>query len=93
MLCEKKEFDWLIGYIKESSQPLHILSMPCSSGEDVCSILLLMSEAGISLHKIPREMREKYFDSVYEKTWTPKNFLKSKPFFEQKNIFDLNGSA
>jgi len=49
---EKKELEWLISYIKESNHKLDILVLPCSTGEEVYSILLLMLEEGISLDKV-----------------------------------------
>jgi len=49
---EKKELDWLVEYIKNSQKNLNILSMPCSSGEEIYSILLLMSMQNIPLDKV-----------------------------------------
>jgi len=49
---EKKELDYLIDYIKNSSNKLKILSLPCSTGEEVYSILILMLEKEISLDKV-----------------------------------------
>ncbi|MEA3522915.1 MAG: CheR family methyltransferase [Campylobacterota bacterium] len=49
---EIKELEWLISYIKHSEKNLKILSMPCSSGEEVYSILILLSEANIDISKI-----------------------------------------
>ena len=49
---EKKELDWLVSYIKDSSRKLDILVLPCSTGEEVYSILLLLLEESVSLDKI-----------------------------------------
>ena len=49
---EIKELEWLVQYIKNSYTNFKILSMPSSSGEEVYSILILLSEAGVDLNKI-----------------------------------------
>jgi len=49
---EKRELDWLIRYIKDSSKKLDILVLPCSTGEEVYSIFLLLLEENISFDKI-----------------------------------------
>jgi len=49
---ELKELEWLVEYIKKSSKTLQILSMPCSSGEEIYSILILMQENGIDLKRV-----------------------------------------
>ena len=49
---EIKELNWLINYIKESDKKLKILSMPCSSGEEIYSIILLMLKNNIPLDKV-----------------------------------------
>jgi len=49
---EKKELDWLVSYIKNSSKKLDILVLPCSTGEEVYSILLLLLEESVRLDKI-----------------------------------------
>jgi len=49
---ELKELEWLVQYIQESAKTLKILSMPCSSGEEIYSILILMQEKGINLDKV-----------------------------------------
>jgi len=49
---EIKELNWLIEHIKNSPSKLHILSMPSSTGEEIYSILIMMSLAGINLDKI-----------------------------------------
>jgi len=51
-LREKKELLWLVSYIKESPKKLDILVLPCSTGEEVYSILLLLKDAGVCLDKI-----------------------------------------
>ncbi|MEO1953354.1 MAG: CheR family methyltransferase [Campylobacterales bacterium] len=51
-LRELKELNWLIEYIKNSDKSLKILSMPCSSGEEIYSILLLMLQKNIPLEKV-----------------------------------------
>jgi len=51
-LRELKELNWLVEYIKNSDKNLKILSMPCSSGEEIYSILLLMLQNDIPLDKI-----------------------------------------
>jgi len=51
-LREKKELDWLVSFIKESTKKLNILVLPCSTGEEVYSIILLMLEQGIALDKV-----------------------------------------
>lgn len=49
---EIKELEWLVDYIADSSKTLKILSMPCSSGEEIYSILLLMSIKNVALGKV-----------------------------------------
>ena len=51
-LREKKELEWLSSFIKKSNRNLDILVLPCSTGEEVYSILLLLLEEGVSLEKI-----------------------------------------
>ncbi|MDF1874625.1 hypothetical protein JHD48_02625 [Sulfurimonas sp. SAG-AH-194-I05] len=51
-LREIKELEWLIEYIKKANGIVKILSLPCSSGEEIYSILLLMQEHSISLDKV-----------------------------------------
>lgn len=49
---ELKELEWLVKYIKSTNRSFKILSMPSSSGEEVYSILILLSEAGVDLSRI-----------------------------------------
>jgi len=49
---ELRELKWLIKYIKEENRPLKILSLPSSTGEEVYSILILLKEENVDLHKI-----------------------------------------
>jgi len=49
---EIKELKWLVEYIKNSDTKLKILSMPCSSGEEIFSIIMLMDMQNIPLEKI-----------------------------------------
>jgi len=49
---EIKELTWLISHIKSSTKSLSILSMPCSTGEEIYSILLMMDIEGIDLSKV-----------------------------------------
>jgi len=49
---EKKELDYLVQYIKNSPNRLKILSLPCSSGEEIYSILIMMLIEGIELSKV-----------------------------------------
>ncbi len=51
-LRELKELEWLTGYIKNSHKKFKILSMPCSSGEEIYSILLMLSKEGVSLDRV-----------------------------------------
>lgn len=51
-LREIKELKWLVSYIKNTNLTLNILSMPCSSGEEIYSILILLSIEGIDISKI-----------------------------------------
>jgi len=51
-LRELKELNWLVEYIKNANTNFKILSMPSSSGEEVYSILILLSEVGVDLNKI-----------------------------------------
>jgi len=52
-LREEKELKWLVEYIKNSSQSrFKILSLPCSSGEEVYSILLLLDMEDVDLNRI-----------------------------------------
>jgi len=54
-LREEKKLHWLIEHIQESNKTLKILSMPCSSGEEVYSILLLMLAKNIALTRVEIE--------------------------------------
>lgn len=50
---EINELEWLISYIKDTTTPqLKILSLPCSTGEEVYSILILLDKNKINLDKI-----------------------------------------
>lgn len=49
---ELKELNWLIKFIEKSDKKLNILSLPCSSGEEIYSILILMNERKLDLNKI-----------------------------------------
>jgi len=49
---EKKELIFLVEFIKKSPNRLKILSLPCSSGEEIYSILIMMLEKNIPLDKI-----------------------------------------
>ena len=49
---ELKELEWLVSYIKELDRPLKILSMPCSSGEEIYSILLLLKIENFDINKL-----------------------------------------
>ena len=49
---EIKELEWLISYIRTTQKNLKILSLPCSSGEEVYSILILLDVAGIDLNRV-----------------------------------------
>ena len=49
---EMKELEWLVSYIKESVGHYKILSLPCSSGEEVYSILILLEEQGVDLSRV-----------------------------------------
>jgi len=49
---EVKELEWLINYVKDSSKTFKILSMPCSSGEEIYSILLMMQENGVDFNRV-----------------------------------------
>ena len=49
---EIRELEWLVRYIKDSTSPLKLLSLPCSSGEEIYTILLMLSEADVDLSKV-----------------------------------------
>lgn len=57
---ELKELEWLVQYIKNyhnenlsgRNKTFKILSMPCSSGEEIYSILLMLETAGINMTEI-----------------------------------------
>ncbi len=51
-LRELKELNWLVDYIKNEKRTLKILSLPCSSGEELYSILLLLKNANIDLNSV-----------------------------------------
>ncbi len=51
-LREVKELEWLVEYIKKENRAIKILSMPCSSGEEIYSILIMLSLRGIDLSTI-----------------------------------------
>jgi len=49
---EIKELEWLVSHIAQKGGSFSILSMPCSSGEEVYSILIMLSEANIDISTI-----------------------------------------
>ncbi len=51
-LRELKELEWLVNHIKSSNKTFKILSMPSSSGEEIYSVLLLLSEAGVDISRV-----------------------------------------
>jgi chemotaxis protein methyltransferase CheR len=51
-LRELKELEWLVEYIKKENRVIKILSMPSSSGEEIYSILLMLSTSGFDIDKI-----------------------------------------
>ena len=51
-LREIKELKWLVNYIKESNKKIDILVLPCATGEEVYSILILLLESGVRLDRI-----------------------------------------
>ncbi len=51
-LREVKELQWVVKYIKKENRALKILSMPSSSGEEIYSILLMLSNEGFDINKV-----------------------------------------
>ena len=51
-LREVKELEWLVNYIKQENRAMKILSMPSSSGEEIYSILLMLSNEGFDINKL-----------------------------------------
>ncbi len=49
---EIRELKWLVDYIQKENRYMKILSLPCSSGEEVYSILLLLDAEGFNMSKI-----------------------------------------
>ena len=49
---ELKELEWLVEYIKKEQRGMKILSLPCSSGEEIYSILIMLESAGVDLNTI-----------------------------------------
>jgi len=49
---EIKELEWLVSHVKTTHRNFSILSMPCSSGEEVYSILIMLSEANVDISTI-----------------------------------------
>lgn len=49
---EYKELSWLCNYIQEQDKRLKILSLPSSSGEEIYSIKIMLSEIGYDLNKV-----------------------------------------
>lgn len=50
---EIEELKWLVTYIKNASnQKIRLLSLPCSTGEEVYSILMLLDQEGVNLNKV-----------------------------------------
>jgi chemotaxis protein methyltransferase WspC len=50
---DRKPFEFLLQYVKENpvTQPLNILSIPCSTGEEPYSIAITLLEAGLLAHQ------------------------------------------
>lgn len=99
---EVRELEWLVDYIKASSGKLKILSMPSSSGEEIYSILIMLSERGISLEKIEMygydinsHAIKSAYDGVYEKHSLHKidTQLRKKYFtLENERIYKISPS-
>jgi len=51
-LREIKELEWLAEYILKENRPLKILSIPSSTGEEIYSILLMLSDKGVDINEI-----------------------------------------
>lgn len=117
---EMRELDWLCSYIKNTHKRIKILSLPCSSGEEVFSILILLQNKGVDLESVDiygydidsraitkakeglysyhatHKVSFKDLSMHFEKTEFDRHKIKRKfqkyAHFEQKNIFDLEGS-
>jgi chemotaxis protein methyltransferase CheR len=49
---EVKELEWLVEYVKKEQRDMKILSLPCSSGEEIYSILIMLESAGVELNSV-----------------------------------------
>jgi len=49
---EITELEWLVSLIQSSTGDYKILSLPCSSGEEVYSILILLDEQGVDISRV-----------------------------------------
>lgn len=96
---EIKELYWLIEYIKKEDRRLKILSMPCSSGEEIYSILLLMSINNIDINQVEfigydinSDAIKKAIEGVYDMHSLHKldEQIKLDYFIKNENLFSIN---
>ncbi len=122
---ESYQFEVLVDYCipeivksKSGSEPIRILSAPCSTGEEVYSIMIYLLEEGSyinrydfmilgvdidvkaierakkgiyserSVHKLSRDLLEKYFQKVGKGQYQVKRFLREGANFLVVNILD-----
>lgn len=98
---EVKELEWLVSYIEKSPKKLKILSMPSSSGEEIYSILIMLSEQGVSLERlefhgydINTYAIKNAQDGRYEEHSLHKldTNLRSKYFTQKEQVYTINPS-
>lgn len=98
---EIRELEWLVDYIQTTSKKLKILSMPSSSGEEIYSILIMLSQRGISLDKVEiygydinSHAIKNAQDGCYEEHSLHKldTDVRMKYFTQEENIYKISSS-
>lgn len=94
-LREVKELEWLVSLVKESSRDFKILSLPCSSGEEVYSILILLSEQDIDLSRVEivgYDLNSKMLEDAKKAHYSERSVSNLTPTQKQK-YFMQNGDG
>ncbi|HBB34300.1 MAG TPA: chemotaxis protein CheR [Cyanobacteria bacterium UBA8803] len=92
---DRKPFDFLLNYVRTNWQPqsnlskLHLLSVPCSSGEEPYSMAIALLEAGLPTYrfKIDAVDISKYAIAKAKRAVYGKNSFRGKPWIDQNRYF------